>query len=156
MIPAVVLDTSVLIKWIRQGEVLSEQALVFRDVYLKGEIWIMEPSLATYELANVLRYKGDLSTKQVQEAIQSIIDMGFEWIMPSKDLIDLAVEMACKYDTTVYDSTFAALGVLRSALFITADKRLADKLTEIPVVEFLGDIKGIKNGELVKTTNSPK
>ena len=49
-------DTSVLIKWIRQGEVLSELALVLRDTYLKGEIWIMEPSLAAYELANVLRY----------------------------------------------------------------------------------------------------
>jgi hypothetical protein len=35
----VVLDTSVVIKWFRQGEVLASQALALRDAYLDGRIW---------------------------------------------------------------------------------------------------------------------
>ena len=31
-----VLDTSVIIKWLRRGEVLAEEALAVRDAYLVG------------------------------------------------------------------------------------------------------------------------
>ena len=56
-----------------------------------------------------MRYKTDLSTDRVQEAVQSLFDMGLEWVMPSKALMYNAVEIARRYDTTVYDSTFVAL-----------------------------------------------
>ena len=78
----VVLDTSVVIKWFRQGEVLADLSLALRDAYLDGQITVSAPSLLAYELANVLRYKNDLSSNQVQEAVQSLFDMGLELIPP--------------------------------------------------------------------------
>jgi len=136
----VVLDTSVVIKWFRQGEVLAGPALALRDAYLDGQIAASAPSLLAYELANVLRYKSDLTPHQVQEAAQSLFDMGLELIPPSSAVMRRAVEIAHTCDTTVYDAAFAALAESLNAAFITADERLVRKLKTLPCVRFLGDI----------------
>ena len=138
---SVVLDTSVVIKWFRQGEVLADQALSLRDAYLDGRIGVSVPSLLAYELANVLRYKNDLTTEHVQEAVQSLFDMGLEWILPSGAVMRRAVEMAHAYGTTVYDAAFAALAESLSATFVTADEGLVRRLEALPFVRFLGEVE---------------
>lgn len=52
----VVLDTSVIVKWLRQREIQADQALALRDAYLNGQVAITVPLLVAYELANVTRY----------------------------------------------------------------------------------------------------
>lgn len=136
----VVLDTSVVIKWFRQGEVLAGPSLALRDAYLDGQIVVSAPSLLAYELANVLRYKGDLSTSQVQEAVQSLFDMGLGLVPPLSSVMRRAVEIAHTCDTTVYDAAFAALAESLNAVFVTADEKLARKLGTLPCVRFLRDI----------------
>lgn len=136
---AVVLDTSVVIKWFRQGEVLAGQALALRDAYLDGQIVVSVPSLLAYELANVLRYKGDLTTDRLQDAVQSLFDMGLEWVLPSSTVMRRAVEMARAYETTVCDATFAALAESLNAAFVTADERLVRRMEALPFVRFLGE-----------------
>jgi predicted nucleic acid-binding protein len=69
----VVLDTSVILKWFRQEEILADQALRLRQAYLAGQVTISVPTLLAYELANVLRYKRELTTEQVQQAVQSFL-----------------------------------------------------------------------------------
>ena len=138
---AVVPDTSVIVKWYRQGEIQADRALALRDAYLDGRIAISVPSLVAYELANVLRYKGDLTTDQVQTAVDSLFDMGLEWILPSSALICRAVKVARVCETTVYDATFAALAESLGATFVTADGRLVCRLKAFPFVRFLGEMK---------------
>ena len=138
---AVVLDTSVVIKWFRQEEVLARQALALRHAYLDGEIAISAPSLLVYELANVLRYKGDLTTEQVQEAVRSLFDTGLELVPPQSTVMRRAVEIARVCEATVYDTAFAALAESLSATFITADERLARHLDPLSLVRFLGDVE---------------
>lgn len=138
----VVLDTSVVIKWFRQGEVLAERALALRAAYLEGHSLISVPTLLAYELANVLRYKGDLTTAQVEDAVQSLFDMGLTWEAPSAPTIRRAVALARDLDTTVYDATFAALAENLEATFITADERLARCLGPLSFVRFLGNVEG--------------
>ena len=140
MAGAVVLDTSVVIKWYRQGEVLASRALALRDAYLDGEIAVSVPSLLVYELANVLRYKKDLAPGQVQDAVQSLFDIGLEVVPPLSSVARRAVEIACTCETTVYDAAFAALAESLNATFVTADERLARKLETLPGVRFLGDV----------------
>lgn len=133
-------ETSVVIKWFRQSEVLAGPSLALRDAYLEGQITVLAPSLLAYELANVLRYKGDLTPDQVQEAIQSLFDMGLELIPPLSSVMRCAVEIAHTLDATVYDAAFAALAESLNTTFITADEKLARKLGTLPNVRFLGDI----------------
>jgi len=136
---SLVLDTSVVIKWFRQGEVWADQALALRQAYLDGQVTIAVPSLLAYELANVLHYKADLTATQVQDAVTSLFDMGWEWILPSAAVIRRAVEIARGHGTTVYDAAFAALAEASTATFITADERLARRLAPLPFVRFLGE-----------------
>jgi len=112
----VVLDTSVIIKWFRQEEVLAEKALALREAYLDGRLDVFLPALAIYELANVLRYKSELST----------------------ELIRRSVEIARQYDETVYDAVFVALAESLGAPLITADEVLASKMAPLGFVRFLG------------------
>lgn len=136
-----VLDTSVLVKWFRQGEVLGDHALGLRKAYLDGQILIALPTLAAYELANVLRYKKDLEDNQVQDAMVSLYDMDLDWISPSVDLLKRAIEIARSYNTTVYDAIFVALAETIGGVSITADARLARRLERLPSMRFLGEIQ---------------
>ena len=134
-----VLDTSVVIKWFRQGEVLAKEALSYRSAYLEGKRRIVVPSLIAYELANVLRYKKELSKEHILAAVGMLFDLDLEWIMPSKKLMSTAVELARRYETTVYDSTFLAVAIYTNGSFITADKKLCDKLRDLTYIRYLGD-----------------
>lgn len=95
---SLVLDTSVIVKWFRQGEVLADHALMLRDAYQDGRVRIIIPSLLAYELANVLRYKSDLSTEQVQSALQSLFDMRLDWVLPSSAVMNRAIAIARSFE----------------------------------------------------------
>jgi predicted nucleic acid-binding protein len=133
-----VLDTSVIVKWFRQGEILAGQALALRSSYLDGLAPVTVPTLLAYELANVLHYKSDLTTAQVEDATQSLFDMGLEWVAPSARMMRRAVVIAREFETTVYDAVFASLAEAQRATFVTADRRLADRLKTLGCVRFLG------------------
>jgi len=140
---SVVLDTSVVIKWFRQGEVLASHALALRDAYLEGQVVVLVPSLLAYELANVLRYKNDLTRVQIEDAVQSLFDMRLEWVLPSAKVMRRAVVIARECDTTVHDAAFVALAEALNATFITADERLTRRLTAFPSVRFLGGVEAV-------------
>jgi len=137
----VVLDTSVVIKWFRQGEILAKQAVALREAYLAGQITISIPSLLLYELANVLRYKNDLSTNQIQQAVQSLFEMDLQIVLPTSSVMRQSVEIARTYDLTIYDATFVALAQTLSASFVTADERLTRRLTAFSFVHLLGEMR---------------
>lgn len=136
---SLVLDTSVIIKWFRQEEKLANYALQVRRAYLNEMASIYIPSLVAYEVANVLRYKNELTAAQVEEAVQSLFDMGLEWIEPSAALMRRAVVIARECDITVYDASFIALAEILNGEFITADRQLVLGLSGFPFVRFLGD-----------------
>lgn len=139
-------DTSVVIKWFRQGENLAEHALTLRAAYLDGHVRISVPSLLAYELTNLLRYKEDLTVTQVEEAVQSLFDMSLEWASPTAVLMRRAAGIARASEATVYDATFVALAETLQATFVTADERLVRRLAAWPLVRFLGDVeRGLPN-----------
>lgn len=141
MTSSFVLDTSVVLKWIRQEEILANRALSILYAYLEGRNRLIVPTLLTYEVANVLRYKPELSTADVVLALQSLCDLGLEWVSASSILTQRAVVIARTYDTTVYDAVFAAVAESVGATFVTADARLVHCLAALPFVIFLGDIE---------------
>jgi len=62
---AVVPDSSVVLKWFRRAEAGLEQAEALRQAHLEGQIVFIVPDLLLYEIANVLRFKSDLSVPTV-------------------------------------------------------------------------------------------
>lgn len=138
MTPALILDTSVVLKWFRREEILAERVLDLLQGYLEGQIRVFAPTLLGYEIANVLRYKDELTTAQIETALQDLFTLGFEWITLTAPVIRRAVVIARDYGTSVYDATFAATAEAVGAGFITADERLVRRLDVLPYVAFLG------------------
>ncbi len=135
-----VLDSSVIIKWFRQEEILAREALALRQAYLDGKIKIVVPTLLAWEIANVLRFKHELSADDVRQAVTTLFAMGFEWVAPDPPLMDHTVGLAFAHETTIYDACFAALAEVRDTRFVTADDRLVDKLAGWPHVRRLGAV----------------
>ena len=114
--------------------------MAIRGAYLEGFFTLLSPTLCIYEIANALRYKGDVPTKHIQEAIQSLYDFNIEWVSPSKGLMHRAVELAKSFDVTVYDAVYAALAETIDIVLVTADEKLADRMKPVNQVFYLGTL----------------
>ena len=137
---AVVLDSSVVIKWFREYEVLREQALQLRQSYLDGHLFICVPVLLIYETADALRYKSGMSRIEVQQTVQSLFNMGISIEHTEPDAMRRVIEIAYSYDLTVYDAVFVALAEQLGADFVTADEKLIQKLNGIHYVHYLANL----------------
>lgn len=132
-----VLDTSVLLKWFSEfGESDLDQALQLRESMRVGTDIFTVPGLLFYELANALRHNPKFSTKDVEQAVHSVFDMGFEVRSVDEEVMREAISLAFKYQVAVYDAYFLALAKKEAKPFITADYR------------FMGRVKGFR--EIIK------
>ncbi len=117
-----VLDTSVLIKWFCVEE-LTETALEFRQRYAEGNVEIVVPDLVLYEIANALRYNKILAEDDVKMAVYSVIQLGIDIIVPTKNILNAAISFAFNLGVTVYDAYFLALAKELNFVCVTADER---------------------------------
>ncbi len=131
-----VLDSSVIIKWFSQEED-TPKALKIRERFLKGSINIIVPDIQIYEIANALRYNKTFQESEVKEAIKSLIDIGLSVFVPTKEVIECAVELSFKFGISFYDAYFVALAKKLNIPLITADEKLYKKLNELKFVKFL-------------------
>ena len=131
---SVLLDSSVVIKWFRKSEIWREEAVLLRREYLEGRLMIYVPDLLILEIANVLRYKKDLSRQQVLAAIKSLYGLKIEILNLSRAVINKAIELAYSRDLTLYDASFVAAAHHLNVPFVTADEKLIQKL---------GDLSGV-------------
>jgi len=122
-----VLDASVVLKWF-VNEADSGQALKLREEFYSGEREIVVPDLLLFEIANALRYNPTFSTKEIQEALDTLFGIGIGIITPTFSLLSKAVELAGEFDLTCYDATYLALAEDLGLEFITADERFYRKI----------------------------
>jgi len=138
---ALVLDSSVFLKWFLQEEILADCALRLRQFFLAGSASIQSPTLALYEFSNALRYKNDWTLSEIQQAITSLWNMGIRWSPTNALVMKRAVEIARQFDITIYDATFIALAQAQDCLLITADQKLLQRVGGLDCVKFLGDVR---------------
>jgi len=124
-----VLDTSVAIKWFSEyDEDDLDKAIKLRREIFEGNYFVVVPDLLFYELANALRYNPHLSPHDVAHAVQSVIDMGFDIKTIEPTVVERAIDLAFKYNITVYDASFLSLAQTENRLLITADYKLAGRV----------------------------
>jgi predicted nucleic acid-binding protein len=116
-----VVDTSVVIKWIVREED-SDLA-----VDLVGLI-PTAPDLLRAELANVLATKVRTGQMTVEQALaaQAVNEAAINFL-PSMDFARRALELALELRHPAYDCFYLALAESIDAVLITADKRLVDR-----------------------------
>jgi len=124
-----VLDTSVVLKWFSEfGENDLPQAFQLRQALLDGSVTFTVPELLFYELSNALRYNPSLSSKDVREALDSVMDMGFVVKGVDKRVMADAISIAFRYGVTVYDAYFLALARTERKPLIIADYKFVERV----------------------------
>ena len=134
-----VLDASVIYKWFID-EIYKSQALKIRHKVALSENDFVIPDLLIYELSNALRYNTNYSDKDIKIAIRSLYDMEIDIIAPIPDVTDIAIDIARSKDITLYDAYYIALAKEIGYNFITADKKLFNKVEGLGFIIFLGDV----------------
>lgn len=134
-----VLDASVIIKWFSEEE-YTDKALKLRDDFFKGEAELAVPDLLLYEVSNALRYNADFDENDVAEAVGSLFDLGMSVIVPNREVIDSAINLAYEHRITVYDAYYAALAKAIDFLLITADGKLYQKIKGLGFVKYIDEI----------------
>jgi predicted nucleic acid-binding protein len=137
-----VTDVSVAAKWVLRGpeEHFVPQARELLLQLVKGEIQFIVPDLFWVELGNVL-WKAVRSGRCTQVAAESgIREVKEQGLItaPSYVLVEAALDIAIRFNRTVYDSIYVALASKNGAQLITADERLANSLAAHLPVKWLG------------------
>jgi predicted nucleic acid-binding protein len=135
----IILDASIVVKWFSEEE-YTEKALAIRERIRMGEERVIVPDLLLYELANALKYNPSFDANDVSDALTSIFDMDLEIVTPIPEIINLAVALAFDYNITVYDAFYIALAKDLELTFITADRRLCERVRGLDYVEFIGEM----------------
>ncbi len=133
---SLVLDTSIIYKWFIEEE-YSNQALEIRNLVASSKYSVLIPDLLIYELSNELRYNTDYSNDEIKKAIRSLYDMEIDIVAPVIEILESAIDIAREYDITIYDAYYLSLTKEIGYHFITADKRLVDKVSSLDFVLFL-------------------
>ncbi len=121
-----VVDASVLVKWVVQEE-YSEDARRLRDDFLEGRVSIHVPCTAILEASSALRkyvLRGLADDSTAAEALRLLVDSGLR-IEPLGDEDPLStLSLSLDAGITVYDAYYVSLAQRLDAPLITADEKL--------------------------------
>ena len=82
-----VLDASVVLKWFLK-EKDSDKATELKSGIVSGTLSAASPDLILYELSNALRYKQSYTSDLVAEAINAILELDIDIIVPTGSLVN--------------------------------------------------------------------
>jgi predicted nucleic acid-binding protein len=133
-----VLDTSVILKWYKEEEYTEIAVKLKRDL-VEGLNNVIVPDLILYEMANVLRFAEGFNEDLIKKSLESFIDLEVDIVIPTMEIIELAVKLSYDYKIAVYDAVFIALAKLVNGIFVTADKKLYEKVKELKFVKFISE-----------------
>lgn len=140
----VVIDTSIVIKWVFD-EPNSDIAQALLAEWINKGTKIIAPSLLAYEVANVLYKnvrKGEITLKQAKLALTKILLSELKInFSPDPDLGVQALELADRYKlSAAYDPHYLALAEREGCEFWTADLRMRNTIGgKIDWVRYLSD-----------------
>ncbi len=137
-IATTVADASVIVKWFVK-ERYSEDAERLKNDHVDLDARIVVPSVASYEILNALKYSNAFG---VQELIRISKDLcGFQFIEIPLDegYGEVAVRIASEYGLTLYDSSYLAIGQIRSIPVFTADEKVLERVGALRFVHHIRD-----------------
>ena len=135
-----IIDTSVAVKWFCHEESDAGIALQLRVQLRNGCCSIASPDILIYELANALKYNPNFTTKEVKTALNSVFDMGLDIKKADTLVTSQAIDIAFRFNVTVYDAYFMALSRIEKKSLITADYKFAKRIKDFKNVIRLSEM----------------
>lgn len=135
----IVFDASVVVKLVIDEPLSDQTHSLLRQLFLQPGIHLCVPDLLYTECANVFwKYvnRGVFSEDEAHEFLSDVQGYSFDTI-PVSDHLQKALELACKFQLSVYDACYLAVADLQDGILITEDRRLIAKTISlnIPVLE---------------------
>lgn len=130
----VVIDTSIIVKWLNQNnEKNIDKADKIMEDALKGEIELLAPELARYELVNVLLKGKQLVPEEAYISLGTAYSLPINFIPESEDLSRETYDLAFNLGITYYDATFMSLAKQYNAILLTDNVKHQGKSTKVKV-----------------------
>lgn len=144
MATKIVVDTSVLIKWVKTKDekLVNEARRLLADIERRS-LEVHVPALLLYEVGNILLLKTDLDAAGLNDALSNIEALPFTVAPPATPLLKRAARLGREFRLTFYDASFLALAVELDCLFVTADRPLFDRTRSLPRVRHLAKIGSV-------------
>ena len=138
----IVIDASVVVKWYIK-EIDSDKALLLRDRFIGGMVELYVPPLLYFEVLNALKYSQLFKTNELEDAGESLENYGFKVITIKNEIRKEMIQIATKYDLSIYDASYLGLSIGLDMLYCTADEKIIKKLP--PTLK--KKVKSLKNVE---------
>jgi len=124
----IVLDASVVTKFINTQEKESDIAEKLFQAHIEEAEKILVPTLLFFEVANALATKSDLKDEYIERGLSLLYNANFViYQVNQKDMIEASL-LAKKYKTSVYDMVYAVIAKNKKVDLITADNKFANKV----------------------------
>jgi predicted nucleic acid-binding protein len=136
--PLVVPDASVLLKWVlpSDDEPDADKALLLRSAVLDEEVHALVPALWLYEVGNTIARR---FPTQASGWLSALMKFDFEEAQPSQPWLAKTLELTCRYEVSFYDAAYHAVALIHKGLFVTADTRYVNRVTEAGSVMTLSE-----------------
>lgn len=130
----IVVDTSVIVKWLNQtNEENINKADQIMESVLKGETEILAPELAKYEVGNVLLKGKQLTPNEAYISLGTAYSLPVTFVSESEDLARETFSLAYKLGITYYDASFVSLAKQYDATLVTENPKHQGKSQEVKV-----------------------
>lgn len=133
----IVLDASVILKWLLDDEAGRGRATGFRDAHAEGTETIAVPDLLFFEIANVLAMKKQLSEADCASGLSLVWDFQLEQYDFGLEEFLAAMSIARRHGIAVYDAAYVELARRLGCTVVTADRKLYEKTKSLGLVELL-------------------
>ena len=133
----IVLDASVILKWVLDEEPQDSSARSYRNQHLAGINQIAVPELLFYEIASGLVAKTSLTPEEAIEGFTRIVETELESHNLRVEDFATAIRISKQFNISLYDGSYIALAKALGCEFITADAHLVKRAKSMGAVKLL-------------------
>jgi predicted nucleic acid-binding protein len=140
---AMVVDASVAVKWHLSDEEDAEAAALLLTRFSEQAVDLVAPDQIRYEVPNAIAVatigqNPRLTPEQGREALEEFLGLGLPTVADN-ELISEAYPLVHQYGIAFYDALYLALAERLAIPLITADRRLYNRVRQLPSVIWIGD-----------------
>src|ERR1700690_4327462 len=137
-LPLVVPDASVLLKWVlpSDDEPDTDRALNLRTTILEESVRALLPSLWLYEVGNTVARR---FPTYAETWMSALMKFELQEAPPTQAWLTKTLELTSKHEVTFYDAAYHALAFIHKGVFVTADTRYVNKVSDPGTVVALSD-----------------
>jgi predicted nucleic acid-binding protein len=142
-----VVDASVVLKWSLRDEEFLEQADGLYEAFVDRSIDLVAPYYVRYEVANsleVARLQGRIDAPSSEQRLRLFFQTGIGEHEDDDTLVVEAMRLAGRHTIAFYDALYLALADRLDYAFVTADRRLHQRLApEVEWVQWIGEVSAV-------------